>query len=207
MLPKRRSGWPGSWCGDGQTPLGAVDWCAEEVELEMADAEDAERLRARSQFCKQMQVWEQQREYERNVRKHLGEDVLKTTGSAIVWWLARHTEDVQGAARLIEDLRKLSAASHEGNGTRSAAPGQPPSWTVNTDNDCVGEKDLALTCDLLDTLFPESGDERTMFASWLAMIAERSGQETYARRVRSRFGLPSLDDNTPVPAPSKPHEL
>ncbi len=92
---------------------GTVRWCAQDVDLQPADPDDADRLRTQSQLRKQVQIWQQEREHELNVRRYLGEDVLTTTGSALVWWLARHLDDVRGAIGMIGDLSKLSAMSQD----------------------------------------------------------------------------------------------
>lgn len=173
---------------------GTVLWCVQDVDLQPADPDDPDQLRTLSKLRKQAQVWEQEREHERNIRQYLGDDVLTTTGSALVWWLARHLDDVQGAIGMIGDLSTLSAASQDQDdpgrlGSDLAAP-QPTA--VGPAGDRAGE-DLAATRDLLERLFPRSDDERTMFARDLAMIAERSGRNDYARQVRAMFGVPDLD--------------
>ncbi|MGW1837043.1 hypothetical protein [Streptomyces sp. NPDC002067] len=39
--------------------------------------------------------------------------MLRTPGSAVVWWLARHGERVEDAVRMIGPLARLSAAAHD----------------------------------------------------------------------------------------------
>ncbi len=58
-------------------------------------------------------VWERERDHERRKRAYLGDDVLQSTGSAVVWWLAQHDNDVEGAVRLIGALAELSAAAND----------------------------------------------------------------------------------------------
>ena len=180
---------------------GTVRWCAQDVDLQPADPDDADRLRTLSQLRKQVQVWQQEREHELNVRRYLGEDVLTTTGSALVWWLARHLDDVPGAIGMIGDLSKLSAVSqdHDDPGQAGGAPVAPPPAFVGSNGGRDIGSDVAATVDLLERLFPGSEDERMMFARDLAMIAERSGRIEYARRVRRMFGVPDLTGSPPGP--------
>jgi len=181
---------------------GTVRWCAQDVDLQLADLDDADRLRTLSQLRKQVQIWQQEREHELNVRRYLGEDVLTTTGSALVWWLARHLDDVGGAIGMIGDLSKLSAVSQdrEDPGRSGGTPLAPPPTFVGSNGGRGIGPDVAATVDLLERLFPGSDDERMMFARDLAMVAERSGRIDYARRVRTMFGVPDLTGSPPEPA-------
>jgi hypothetical protein len=184
-------------------PTGMVRWCAQEVELVPADPDDAERLRTRSRLRKQVHEWDQRREYEKNLREYLGDDVLTTSGSAVVWWLARHLEDdqaVPAAVRLINELSTLSAVAQDrGQPDRADSSLMVPSLTpVGSNGGGVGPQDPAVaTRALLERLFPDSDDERMMFARNLASIAERSGRGDYAVRVRRLFGVPDLDAGRP----------
>ena len=78
---------------------------------------DADRLRRLAEVRKDEQVWQQERDHERNKRAYLADEVLRDTGSAVVWWLARHDDEVERAAELIGTLAQLSAAA---NGTEIA---------------------------------------------------------------------------------------
>lgn len=180
---------------------GTVRWCAQDVDLQPADPDDAARLRTLSQLRKQVQVWQQEREHELNVRRYLDEDVLTTTGSALVWWLARHLDDVRGAIGMIGDLSELSAVSQDrgASGRAGGTPVAPPATVVGSNDGRGIGPDVAATVDLLERLFPGSEDERMMFARDLAMIAERSGRIDYARRVRRMFGVPDLTGSPPEP--------
>jgi hypothetical protein len=179
-----------------------VRWCAQDVDLQPADPDDADRLRTLSQLRKQVQIWQQEREHELNVRRYLGEDVLTTTGSALVWWLARHLDDVHGAIGMIGDLSKLSAVSQDREypGRAGGDPVAPPPTFVGSNGGRGIGPDVVATVDLLERLFPGSDDERRMFARDLAMIAERSERIDYARRVRRMFGVPDLTGSPPEPA-------
>ncbi|MFD7655857.1 hypothetical protein ACFV4N_17930 [Actinosynnema sp. NPDC059797] len=60
---------------------------------------------------KRQHLWEQEVAAERAVRAYLGDEVLTSTGSAVVWWLARNTAEVRETADLIGTLARLSAAA------------------------------------------------------------------------------------------------
>ncbi|HKN99570.1 MAG TPA: hypothetical protein VJX10_20785 [Pseudonocardiaceae bacterium] len=87
-----------------------VAW-ASDVSLSIPD-DDAARLRKISDLRKHEQVWDQERGLERTMRAYLRDEVLDSPGSAVVWWLARHPEQVEDTARLIGPLSRLSAAVH-----------------------------------------------------------------------------------------------
>ncbi|MFE2721921.1 hypothetical protein [Kitasatospora sp. NPDC059327] len=74
---------------------------------------DRERLGKLSEVRKAEEVWEHERRYERSRRAYLGEDVLKSPGSAVVWWLARHDEEAREAVGMIGPLAQLSAAAND----------------------------------------------------------------------------------------------
>jgi hypothetical protein len=87
-----------------------VVW-ADNIVLSIPD-DDAQRLHKLSALRKHEQIWEHERGFERNVRGYLSNEVLDSTGSAVVWWLARHTDDVEEAVRLIGPLAQLTAAAN-----------------------------------------------------------------------------------------------
>ncbi|MFG3104155.1 hypothetical protein ACGFZL_27070 [Streptomyces sp. NPDC048182] len=89
---------------------GRVTAMAHSVELGLPQ-QDRERLSRLSNVRKDEDVWEHERHYERNKRAYLGDDVLKDTGSAVVWWLSRNDEEIEGAVERIGMLAQLSAAA------------------------------------------------------------------------------------------------
>ncbi|MFJ3896777.1 hypothetical protein [Streptomyces sp. NPDC090083] len=89
---------------------GRVMSMALDVSLSLPE-HDRERLAKLSDVRKDEDVWEHERNYERSKRAYLGEDVLKDTGSAVVWWLSRNEKEVEGAVDRIGLLARLSAAA------------------------------------------------------------------------------------------------
>lgn len=80
---------------------------AENVTLTLSEP-DRERLDKLAAVRKDEAVWEHERKYEVNRRDYLGNDVLKDTGSAVVWWLAKNDDAVE---RTVEDLGLLAQLS------------------------------------------------------------------------------------------------
>ncbi|MET8698410.1 hypothetical protein ABZW10_05990 [Kitasatospora sp. NPDC004723] len=91
---------------------GIVVAMAGQVGLELPEA-DRRRLEKLAEVRKAEEIWEQERRYERSKRTYLGEDVLKTPGSAVVWWLSRNDEEVRGAVDMIGPLAQLAAAAND----------------------------------------------------------------------------------------------
>ncbi|MEV6486748.1 hypothetical protein [Streptomyces sp. NPDC051576] len=89
---------------------GRVMAMAFDVSLSLPE-HDRERLAKLSDVRKDEDVWEHERNYERSKRAYLGDDVLKDTGSAVVWWLSRNEKEVEGAVDRIGLLAQLSAAA------------------------------------------------------------------------------------------------
>ncbi|ALG09082.1 hypothetical protein [Kibdelosporangium phytohabitans] len=92
-------------------PYGHVVAWAVDVSLTMGD-DDARRLDRLAELRKHERMWEQERRMEISMRRYLSEDVLKDTGSAVVWWLARHTEEIENSVEMIGHLAQLTAAAN-----------------------------------------------------------------------------------------------
>ncbi|MGA5000772.1 hypothetical protein ACPCB7_22395 [Streptomyces arboris] len=88
---------------------GRVKAPAADVTLPLAPA-DRERLRKLNDLRKDEELWEYERQHERNKRRYLGDDVLKSAGRAVVWLLARHENEIEKAkptpARRIPPTRR-----------------------------------------------------------------------------------------------------
>ncbi|MFJ4666643.1 hypothetical protein [Kitasatospora purpeofusca] len=83
-----------------------------QVGLALPEADRA-RLDKLAEVRKAEAIWDNERRYERSRRTYLGEDVLKSPGSAVVWWLARNDDEVQGAVDMIGPLAQLAAAAND----------------------------------------------------------------------------------------------
>ncbi|MGW3007444.1 hypothetical protein ACWC9R_01190 [Streptomyces sp. NPDC001219] len=74
---------------------------------------DREHLDELDGLRKAVGTWESRRQHERNVREYLGDDVLQSPGSAVVWWMARHDDQIERAVEMIAPLTVLSAAAND----------------------------------------------------------------------------------------------
>lgn len=163
-----------------------VAW-ASDVRLVLADA-DAERLRQLAAARKEEELWERKRAHERNKRAYYADDVLKTPGSALVWWLARREDgDLDEAVRQISNLRKLTAAAHD---RRVPDPdSDEPNWIhpvhsfVVEDFEVGAEQHVFAAIERL-----ASGDERAALSHRLAEVLAAHGHRELAQVVRDRFG-------------------
>jgi len=91
---------------------GRVQAMAADVTLTLAPA-DRERLRKLNDLRKDEEIWEHERQHERNKRRYIGDDVLQSAGSAVVWWLARHENEIEKAVDMIGPLAQIAAAAND----------------------------------------------------------------------------------------------
>ncbi|MFI2732971.1 hypothetical protein [Streptomyces sp. NPDC018711] len=130
--------------GELSVPLpdrsGRVMALAADATLTLAPA-DRERLRKLSDLRKDEEIWEYERQHERNKRRYLGDDVLESPGSAVVWWLARHEDEIEKAVDMIGPLAQIASAANNEEvpelfrhllvppvDARSEATGSGPLW-------------------------------------------------------------------------------
>ncbi|MDI3406615.1 hypothetical protein [Streptomyces cavernicola] len=85
---------------------------AERVQLSLSEP-DRERLEKLATVRKNEAVWEHERKWEQSKRAYLGDDVLRTPGSAVVWWLAKNEEKVDKTVADIGLLAELSSAAND----------------------------------------------------------------------------------------------
>lgn len=111
-------------------PRRQVEVRAESVHLQLPP-EDQKRLDEFATLRKEEGLWEYQRRYQVSKRHYLRTDVLKDAGSAVVWWLAKHEDNLDQVATNIDVLTQLAHAANGNhmNNTDSAAfdaPARPP---------------------------------------------------------------------------------
>ncbi|HEX5401349.1 MAG TPA: hypothetical protein VFX16_03500 [Pseudonocardiaceae bacterium] len=155
--------------GSGQVVAWATD-----VQLSIPDDDDA-RLHKVTELRKHEQVWEHERGLERTMRAYLRDEVLDSPGSAVVWWLARHPDQVEDTARLIGPLAQLSAAAH----------GTPVHELFR---DLVPQQVSTPGTPALDAA-PDGADTARAIADEL----DSTGRPDLAGRIRNTFGVPRLD--------------
>lgn len=166
---------------------------------------------------KDKEVWAREREHEVDKRAYLSNDVLRTTGSAIVWWLARNDTDIAGTVDLIGALARLAAAAKDQDVPELFAHLVPPSArpdpsiaTMGFDGDHQpfrlavqngaatlfgGRSAIDLATELMNALHLD-GDLRVMFASQIAKLAQDTGDLSLAQEIRRRFDLDDEDEIT-----------
>ncbi|MEV5731167.1 hypothetical protein AB0N50_36135 [Streptomyces pharetrae] len=93
-------------------PAGHLQVMAEDITLVLRE-HDQERLDRLAEVRKDKAVWEHQRAYEQSKRAYLSEDVLKDTGSAVVWWLAKNDDQVEKTVADIGLLAQLTSAAND----------------------------------------------------------------------------------------------
>jgi hypothetical protein len=197
---------------------GHVDAYATEVTTRLSNV-DSERVRRLADVRKDEEVWEHERNHERRKRAYLAEEVLKDPGSAVVWWLANHEDQVRDTVALIGELAKLSAAANnleQWNGSpgsddvaRADQPTlAPPPWASGGDG---AFQEAIFTHDpfpasqspsdhvrgLLDSIGVDSGSpHRQQLADRVAGLVDVTGQHEAAEDIRRAFipAGPSADD-------------
>lgn len=93
-------------------PSGRVLAMAENIQVALSDADRA-RLEKLATVRKDEAVWEHERKWEQSKRAYLGEDVLTSTGSAVVWWLTKNGDRVDKAVADIGLLAQLTAVAND----------------------------------------------------------------------------------------------
>ncbi|WP_063771957.1 hypothetical protein [Kitasatospora mediocidica] len=188
---------------------GYLQAMAEAVTLTLSDR-DHERLEKLAAVRKDKAVWEHERTYERSRREYLGEDVLKDTGSAVVWWLARNEDRVD---KTVEDLGLLAQLSSAANNMdvpaqyRHMVPQPVPAPLFvpdypSADPSSVYEPSAADHVDaFLRTMDLAPDDpERALLAHRIAGIVAAHGRREVADELLERFDVPGARQPGEEPA-------
>ncbi|MEU6956223.1 hypothetical protein [Streptomyces sp. NPDC045714] len=201
----------GELCVPLQDRSGRVQAMAADVTLALAPA-DRERLRKLSDLRKDGEVWEYEREHERSKRRYIGDDVLKSAGSAVVWWLARHENEIEKAVEMIGPLAQISAAANDAEvpelfrhllvppvDVRSGATVGGPLWDGDGQGgemfdreEEVGVSDRLLLLLEAMGLKPDT-DEYTVLVHRVILSLEMTGLHEAAEEIR-RTVLPTPDE-------------
>jgi hypothetical protein len=181
---------------------GRVKALAADVTLTLAQA-DRERLRKLNDLRKDEEIWEYERQHERNKRRYLGDDVLKSAGSAVVWWLARNENEIEKAVDMIGPLAQIAAAANDEEvpelfrhllvppvGARSEATVGGPLWPgfdqgggTSDREEEVGVSDRLLLLLAALGLKPDM-DEYTVFVHRVVRSLEAAGLDEAAEEIR-----------------------
>jgi hypothetical protein len=196
-------------------PTGRVEVWADQVRIWLSDA-DAERLRTLADIRKDQAVWEHKRRFECDKRDYLTDDVLRSTGSALVWWLSRNEADVSQAAELIGTMARLSAAARNEDvptlfrhllSPDLLPPDVARFMTLGSDGagqpfDIGFVGGLRTPVDLLTELMNAlrlDDEQRSLFAAQVASNVEAAGNRSAADEIRRRFDVIVDEPETEVP--------
>lgn len=199
---------------------GRVLAMAQDVSLSLPDT-DRERLAKLSAVRKNEDVWEHERNHERNKRAYLGGDVLKDTGSAVVWWLSRNEEHLEGAVDRIGVLARLTAAANNEEVApqfQHLFPPQPQADPVAAEqpsadadsaepftSEASGTGSEVPVDDLLSWFgFGPEDPDLLLFAERLADVAEKHGKSEAAEAIKRRVGEPEAQDQEPDAPSNEP---
>jgi hypothetical protein len=222
--------------GAVQDVSGGVEVWADQVQLTLSEA-DQERLRKLSDVRKDKDLWEHEHDHERRKRAYLGDDVLKSTGSAVIWWLARKDNDVEDTVRLIGTLAQLSAAANDAEVpelfrhlvSTPAPSGQLPFESLIPFESLDGDQrfpngsfhnaeqfsDLSLIASrwgaLMDTLDVFGDEQRALLTRRVAQLLDKAGKPDEAQEIRRHFDAPAIDapatDQEPADLPEPDGDL
>lgn len=128
---------------------------------------------------------------------YLSDEALQTTGSSLLWWLARHTDNVEGAVERINRLDRLSAVAQGRPDPGPASRPDPSPVSVSAERGAPDSPygDLDMATRLLNDLYPDPDDPlREMFVRDLARAAEIADRRSFGTQLRARFDVPDLND-------------
>ncbi|MGW6014480.1 hypothetical protein [Streptomyces sp. NPDC055210] len=213
---------------------GRITAMAQDVSLSLPEL-DRERLVKLSNVRKDEDVWEHERNYERSKRAYLGDDVLKDPGTAVVWWLSRNDQQVEGAVDRIGLLAQLSAAANNENvapvfehlvsppvapyAEADGGPHAPPGWqwtpgsgTPASSNGAAPDASSG-SSESLDSFltwfgFAPADPDLDLFAERLMNLARAHDKSDVVDELRRRFGpaQPPEDDEEAGDTPPAPEE-
>ncbi|MEH6378837.1 hypothetical protein V7793_31540 [Streptomyces sp. KLMMK] len=194
---------------------GRVKAMAEGVALRLTDA-DLERLDKLATVRKDEDVWEHERNWERNKRAYLSKDVFKDTGSAVVWWMAKNDDEVERTVSLIGPLAQLTSAANNEEVPEPFRHLITPSVNAQTSvfEDIVSDEDAEegrevsrLLTAMMDHVGMDEG-ERALFARRVADALAAPGPEhddgstavaaDAAEAIRRHFDAPQPPDESEV---------
>ncbi|MFD8821656.1 hypothetical protein ACFV1C_04710 [Streptomyces sp. NPDC059605] len=188
---------------------GTVTSYATDVRLVLRQG-DQEHLDELDGLRKAMGTWESRRQHERNLRAYLGEEVLQSPGSAVVWWMARHDDEIERAVEMIAPLTVLSAAANDQEipdkffdlfVSRDDSAGSepaggfghpeplddeiPPREETRTRSEGYSPPPGERASALLDEMgFPQGSAERAAFVHRLARMSDEAGRSDAAESIR-----------------------
>ncbi|MFC9285914.1 hypothetical protein [Streptomyces sp. NPDC057052] len=180
-------------------PTGHLHVMAEDITLVLRE-HDQDRLDRLAQVRKDKAVWEHQRKYEQSKREYLSEDVLKDTGSAVVWWLAKNDDHVEKTVADLGLLAQLTSAANDTDvperlrdlmlrpqGERSG-PDLPQEQPAAAEPQPTAADRFEV---FLDSMGFTDGDVRRMLAKQIADVIRTQDRHETAEDLLRRFDPPA----------------
>jgi hypothetical protein len=166
-------------------PTNRVHVRAELVQLQLSD-DDRQRLEQLASLRKQEEVWDYQRRQEQSRRRYLSEDVLKSPGSAVVWWLARNDSQPEKVAESIDTLTRLANAANnaDANQAEGPAPVNAEFPAAEAASPQTPAEQFGTFMDSLDSL---GDDARLLITKQMASLVEGHGYATVAREMTGPY--------------------
>lgn len=186
-------------------PTGHLQAMAEAITLTLSE-HDQERLNKLAAVRKDKAVWEHQRKYEQSKREYLGEDVLKDTGSAVVWWLAKNDDQVDKAVNDLGLLAQLTSAANDSDVPERLQHLVPQSKAENAEplqtDSLLQQGHTPSAADHFDAFLREMGLEtgdvrRSILTRQIAEVIVTQDRHETAEELLRRFDAPTtpLTDN------------
>ncbi len=194
-------------------PTGHLQAMAEHISLTLLE-QDQERLDRLADVRKDKAVWEHQRKYEQSKRQYLGEDVLKDTGSAVVWWLAKNDEHVEKTVTDLALLARLTSAANDTDiperlqNLVSPQADEPITPDLLKEDPAPAPQERTAADHLAGFFnamgFTDGDDRRTMLAKQISDIITQQNRYETAEDLRRRFDPPATytPDNSAEPNPT-----
>lgn len=200
---------------------GDMEVWADQVQLTLSET-DQEWLRKLSDKRKDKDLWELERDLECRKRAYLSDDVLKSTSSAVTWWLAHKDHDVEDTVRLLGPLAQLSAVVNDREGVLSrhlvptaTAPGQHPFESPQQfPNGSFPNGSHQITAGTFPDISPavfqygawldtlDLDEQRALFSRYIAQVLSRFEKPDTAQEIRRLYNAPAIGkDLTSSPEP------
>jgi hypothetical protein len=181
---------------------GRVHVRAESVQLQLSP-EEQRHLDELARLRRQAELWNYQRQEQVSKRRYLHTDVLKDSGSAIVWWLAKHEDEPDDVAGKIGVLSQLARVANNEPAPDSRPPEALPAPLPLRPADQFEA--------FLDSLDPRpSADARLLLTDQVARFIDGYDRKTADEmRHRNRPAGDNVppgywDDDSPMPPDEEP---
>ncbi|MFK4089288.1 hypothetical protein ACI2LF_34565 [Kribbella sp. NPDC020789] len=169
---------------------GVIAW-AERIQVRLPEP-FAELARTRSERRRRREIIELEQAVERNVRTYLKDEAFATPGSATIWWLARHPEELERCLELYPTLRQLSNAANDRAETLDDLPQPTAAAPLPASATQTEPPTFDLWAAVENFLDGHDPDERTLKASHLAKLEDKFKRFDRARVIREQFSPNSL---------------